>query len=323
VDQAAARLKTQRICYSLFKEAWEGSSSQVLAPVIKLAEETESYEKLVDEVAKELFPKSRYVEELEEAIFISTRQRSAREARLAMQLASQRYLRLCDRWNRDPTISDIKYINVCLKAMPKPVEDEIRLEKEQYGDLDALFARALEVEEELKRQGKSVMVTTVPEQEEATIVLPATTTERSKVRKCYICGSTEHLKRECTIQRPRCSNCGRTGHISIGCRSQVERDEQGRIKHVVTPSRGSVTTQVRVDGTVPERVTSAKQVLDEILALARDKAAKAKELRQTKQGENVTKRVRMDEELTVMVAQAEEEDLIEAIELLTASDNDQ
>eukprot|EP00122_Pirum_gemmata_P001871 Pgem_evm1s1691 len=92
--------------FALFKEAWEGAATQAVAPVIKLCEETEDYEALVDEVAKELFPVSQYVKEVEKQIFICTRQRTSREANLVLKLLSQRYLRLCDRWGREPTISD-------------------------------------------------------------------------------------------------------------------------------------------------------------------------------------------------------------------------
>lgn len=77
-------------------------------------------------------------------------------------------------------------------------------------------------------------------------------------RECFICGSGDHMKRDCPVRnRIRCSKCGGTGHVSKLCRSGAEnyarREAGSSISSFGQNKRGREEHTDRVDTNEDDR----------------------------------------------------------------------
>eukprot|EP01070_Trichotokara_eunicae_P011764 Trichotokara_eunicae@DN7867_c0_g1_i1.p1 len=99
VDRVAMKIKSTRLCLQLLREAWESLVPEEIGIVVA-GSTSMTYEGLVDEVAKALYPTSRYVGEVETILFNGSRKESVLQANQWLVRMSARYLRLCSRRNR-------------------------------------------------------------------------------------------------------------------------------------------------------------------------------------------------------------------------------
>ena len=214
-DDAARKAAKFRLCSTLFQEAWELASSESIGAVIGQITNTGDHEDLVTEVAKRLFPRSRYVEEVEEALFHGKRQVSVLEAEHWMRTMSSRYLRLCTRRAQDVSIANTRFRIAALRSLPEPVENEVRRVM-SAGEADEIFRKAYDVEEELRRRygelpeplGCSADGRRRPENDG---LLWRATRQRRSYGPCRGCGLSTHFYKDCFARGVQMSQLSAVG----------------------------------------------------------------------------------------------------------------
>eukprot|EP01068_Selenidium_serpulae_P019842 Selendium_serpulae@DN7352_c0_g1_i1.p1 len=126
VDGMARKIKTRQLCLPLLQEAWGAVSAEAVAATI-CSERAHSYEGLVTRVALELFPKSTYILTVEDALWNPPRASTVHEATFQLKTTAARYLRLCERHQRQVAICNVKVFDALLASLPPVVEEDIRL----------------------------------------------------------------------------------------------------------------------------------------------------------------------------------------------------
>eukprot|EP00921_Rhytidocystis_pertsovi_P024303 GHVQ01039090.1.p1 GENE.GHVQ01039090.1~~GHVQ01039090.1.p1 ORF type:complete len:303 (+),score=53.04 GHVQ01039090.1:113-1021(+) len=264
-----------------------------------------TYEGVVNEVAGRLFPYSDYVKELEDFLWSPPRASTVYDAILDMKKFAARYLRLCVRCGRQVAIVNVRVVEAMLAVLPRPVEDELRLQGRDK-DLAEIVKHASVIEAEFARRKRVVNVSARAPVFPATVQpFPQT---RLPVAPCHGCGDTGHWKKGCPYREHRCDNCNKIGHISRVCRSLAMKDSHGRIRQRVIPGPSKITTESAVDRNMPDRVGTARDELQQIAQMCKGRSEKAKAVRDRKREEKGGEPKRKVKEHPALVGVAEEED---------------
>ena len=284
-DDAARKTAKLRVCSLLFQEAWELASSESIGAVIGQVANFEDQEGLVTEVARRLFPRSRYVEEVEEALFHGKRQASVLEAEHWMMTMSSRYVRLCTRRAHDISIANTRFRIAALRTLPESVENEVRRVLTAGGVAD-VFCKAYDVEEEIRRrhgelpEPMGVIMTADPDEKMAESGNGSR--PRTTYPPCRGCGLSTHFYKYCFAKDFRCHNCLELGHKASVCPNQVVKDNLGRVKSMVKVRPSATELVQKQDATQKDRLMSAEAVLNLLRKVAEKKANRAAEGRRQK-----------------------------------------
>jgi hypothetical protein len=217
VDVAARKVAKFRMCAVLFQEGWEAVSSQSVAAVVGQIPADSDHEQMVGEVAKRLFPHSRYVEELEEELFYGKRQATVLEAEHWVISGCARYVRLCIRRGHDIGIGNSRLALAALRTLPEVVENEVRREGGRL-TIDNLFTKAYSIEEELRRRHGELPqphgpTPAFPVEEQADVPMTRRVRPDRIPGKCKGCGVTgRHFYKDCDKKTWRCYKCNEVGH---------------------------------------------------------------------------------------------------------------
>ena len=288
VDEAARKAAKFRLSVLLFQQAWELASSESIGAVIGQVIAPEDYEDLVTEVAKRLFPRSRYVEEVEEVLFHGQRQTSVLAAEHWLMSMSSRYLRLCLRRGHDVSIANSRFKVSALRTLPEPVENEVRrlVSADRVAEI---FQKAYDVEEELRRRHGEIpqplgMVMTA--EVDANMSSGHTPPPRRPYGTCRGCGNDTHFYKNCHARSMRCYKCHELGHISPACPNQVVKDQMGRVTSMVRMKPSATELVQKQDATQKDKLMSAESVLKLLRRVAENKSARAAEGRRQKKDES-------------------------------------
>ena len=305
IDEAAGKATTKMLCPSLFKNYLIAYAPPKIAGILRQLVDPNSItnEAIVDFIAKQLFARSNYVEELEAQIF-NARKRYDNVWTATVELGglAYRYLNLCHRFNRSPTFGNETYLSIIFRCLPEAVELRMRENVYDGKSLSEILAKARDFEYAIPKSYVS-----------------AFPVDKTRV-KCHGCGAMGHYRKDCPNRDDRCLNCNLIGHTSAACRNLVKRNNQKNLVSVTTPSRSSVTTKVQIPGTSVEKANTAKELLQSLLEAAKVKqraaAVKRDEERRKAGKEVVMKKVRH-----AMFAE-EEPTIIEILNLLMAEEID-
>ena len=125
VDLMAAKIKGARMAMPLFVDLWASKAGLFDASLIHRASGKETHEEVVDQVAKQKFPDSKYYEYLEKWFLEPGRSPTVQEGLQTVAIACGRYVRLCRRHNQTLGLTNRILRVAALKAIPKRIEDRL------------------------------------------------------------------------------------------------------------------------------------------------------------------------------------------------------
>lgn len=160
-DKVAGTVSRNRLCVELFREAWMTVCSQAVAQAIDYVPVVETHEALIDEVAKSLFPYSRYVKKVENQLLTGCRANTVMEATHWLQTTAARYLRLCKRHQWDIGISNCRFIDSLLVSLPQVIEQKVKDHVDVY-TAEAILQKARKFEADMVEHQLPEPVTAMP-----------------------------------------------------------------------------------------------------------------------------------------------------------------
>lgn len=127
LDQAAQKLRRPALCVDLFREAWLTACDNMIRNEVDEVPITSSVETYVDEVAKHLFPKSRFLDD--EMVLLANAQphENVRAAQTWFKFHVRRYLFLRRRWQCETLLTDAWLLTIALRCLPQQVSHALRL----------------------------------------------------------------------------------------------------------------------------------------------------------------------------------------------------
>lgn len=254
VDEAAASIRRHNLCQSLFKQAWLNVADQGTAALLDDLQAT-SCEDLVHQVAKALYHSNRYVTQLEVKIVEGRRHASVRAGVRWLEKMICRYLRLCARRAWKPSIHNQRLRQSLLACVPESVEDKVReLQASSVLTYQNLLKACLHAEDNLAR---------IEERTTVALALQATPEPSAgrSARRCYACGSTEHMRPKCPLKDKYCAACGKKGHVDSYCKNTALKDSSGALKMLVEPRPGSLNVKIPHDRTKADHLNRAATIL--------------------------------------------------------------
>eukprot|EP00923_Selenidium_pygospionis_P004623 GHVN01007561.1.p1 GENE.GHVN01007561.1~~GHVN01007561.1.p1 ORF type:complete len:137 (+),score=4.64 GHVN01007561.1:272-682(+) len=112
-----------------------------------------TYDGLVTQVAKELFPHSEYFRDVENDFLKSPRSSTVHKATQLLKNTAARYLRLCQRWSRPARVVNPRVLDALLSSLPSAIEDDLRLQ-ERARNLEEARNYGGIIEAEDRRKGR-------------------------------------------------------------------------------------------------------------------------------------------------------------------------
>ena len=94
-------------------------------------------------------------------------------------------------------------------------------------------------------------------------------------RMCIRCMRPGHTAATCRLKGERCYNCGKLGHLAVGCKNFAVKDNRGRVQTLVEPRPGSTNVRYRQDRTNIDKMTTAESIITMLRELAADRSRKA------------------------------------------------
>lgn len=291
-DLAARRVNRHRVCIGLFQDAWEAASASLYADIVGNASPDNGHESLVDQVARNLFPESDYVGDVEQLLFLGERQTSVVAAKNWMKMTSERFLRLSERWNYKGGLGDSRLREVALRCLPEVVARKVRKDP-QAKTLETVWELAAFVEQDLRRRNGKLpeplgafpaeFSEPPPRKRRAPDATRPNVPTTSPCRGCGVVGA--HWYKDCPKREHRCATCHRLGHIASGCPNWVKADATGKPKVVVQSGRRGVTVQNKEDGTQRGKLDTATEILELLRQLTIAKSEKERKRRDRKKTE--------------------------------------
>lgn len=290
VDVAARQVQRHRIAAVLFQEAWESVAIDFVAEIIGGQAYPESYEALVDDVARRLFPYSDYVVELEDKLLVGSQRDTVMAAEHWLWNTCARYARLCKRRDRQINIGSQRLTETAERCLPHAVR--LRLREERFrGTVQELFSAAYEVESSLRRLHKDIPqpLSAMPAEKRSLAEGDVAASATKKFKKlitgrCSGCGEDGHFYKTCKFRNYKCRRCGKPGHIEKACRSVVEKDSHERVRAVYTPKPGATELKVYKDRTVRDKLYTAEDVINMLRKIAEKRAKSSSERARKKLG---------------------------------------
>lgn len=289
MDAAADFIRPNSLSPAMFQSLAAAKMPRQHARVM-LAGPADDYEELVDHFMKELYPRSHYVAELEQVLFVARRHSTVLLGRLWLQDHAARYLRLCRRWEWDPAIPATRLLEIAYTTIPTVFEYEVR-RVEKPTTVPDLYKAALDLEElYVKKHGGpppleesvSFPAASIEEQRSAPS-FPGTGAARRIPGPCPRCGETGHWAKDCRFRKSRCRQCDRIGHIASACRNLVVRDESGGVHVRVEPKPGGTEVTHARDRTQEDRAKRSTGFMNALLEAARLRRERAQKKRQEKE----------------------------------------
>ena len=279
LDLTGRKIRQEQLCVLMFQRAWSAAADEAVAAMISAIATPSNHEELVDRVALQLYPASRYSFKLEHELLHGQRHRSTVLAIQWLRNRVARYLRLAHRREIFVTLNLQRLQETLLQSLPESVENEVRRLR-YHTTLHEIEADAAIIEAEFKRrEGQipppmSVFPATIQPNEhkrDERFDAGVENTEHERLVNgrrvyghCMCCGNKGHFANACRHRNSRCFNCKRLGHISSNCRNFAKKDARGRVKTLVEPTEGGIKITHASDRTQPEKLSTAEDLLTKI-----------------------------------------------------------
>lgn len=297
-DTVAGIVTYYSLSPQLFHYLVERSLSPLDAELWRRAMVGVGYEGKVDLFLKEKFPISMYASELEAALFLPTRKASVRLARDCFYNRITRYVRSAARVDRTVLLSQERVREMACGLLPALVEQHMDLsavEAPSGKEIPQFWSFVSALEAKLAKHGMlsgPAAVTDVDSLESLALAadvgngygegtVPST--------PCGACGGL-HWMRDCPHKTTRCEKCHRLGHIEHACKATVLKTSDGRVEVFVLPRPGSIEFKAYKDRTKHDRLTTATNVLKEIVGDMEGKRDRDREKRIEKKPHQKKKR---------------------------------
>lgn len=236
IDAIRQDLALYNVGPKLFLEMLASGASQRTARVVRQIAPTFEMERMVDTLAKQLFPRSDYYAKLEVELIVRAPAPTALDAVEWIQEKVARYVRVRERRRYKSTITNQALIEILRRCLPKPLLTEV----EKQGPAESF--------EELSERAH-YMEPMCPSGSPAYVVAPVEQVETAmdealdNIKLCSACGGV-HRKKDCRYREYRCRSCGQKGHLARACMNTVIQEGGTRPQAVLTNKPHSMRLQL-------------------------------------------------------------------------------